>query len=207
MGSVSSLVEATAKAMSVEESTVSQYSRQLINAGLLPKSRGRAVAAVGPRDAIRLILAVGLDGRFNASASKVSGYTNLLHDGVPQVIPQALEPGLRSYLSETVEDSLYYSMMLVIAPDGLVPEQLEGQRRAHRNLRYEFILNWPQVLVHDQQGGVVEAFKRSGTLLGHLEATTYTSFTLSCHLFDALSDFDFGLKAQDWAEFFEEALK
>lgn len=199
MSSVSNLVAVVAEAMKVEESTVSQYSRQLINAGLLPKSRGRAVAPVTPRDAIRLIMAVGLNGRFNASAEKVTEYINLRHDGVPQSAPDEL--------SETVEDNLYFTLMLVIAPEADLPTSFVGQRRAHRESRYEFIINWPQVIVHGPSGDILEAFKKPGTLPGHFEAPTYTSFTLCGQLFDTLADFEFGLTEEDWINFFAEASK
>lgn len=199
MSSVSKLVAVTAEAMRVDESTVSQYSRQLINAGLLPKSRGRFIARVTPRDAIRLIMAVGLNGRFNATAEKVTEYINLRHDGVPQSAPDEI--------SETVEDNLYFTLMLVIAPETYLPKSFVGQRHAHRASRYEFIINWPQVIVHSPSGEVVEAFKKAGTLPGHFEAPTYTSFTLCSQLFDAFADFEFGLTEDDWAKFFLEADK
>lgn len=193
MTSVSMMNEVVSDIMGVDRTIASQYSRQLLNSGLLPKSRGRAVASVTPKHVLRLIVAIGLGTKYHEAPDAVSKYLSLRHDGVPPNAPDDLRV--------TVETRLLYSFMMVIAPQELTPEKEIKHRRAERNLRYEFLISWPQVFVHEE-GTMVESFKESGKLPGHLEGAFYRSFTLSCYLFDEFCDWDFGFTPEFWADFF-----
>lgn len=194
MTSVSMMNEVVSDIMGVDRTIASQYSRQLLNSGLLPKSRGRAVASVTPKHVLRLIVAIGLGTKYHEAPDAVSKYLSLRLDGMPPTAPD--------YMRGTVETRLLYSFMMVIAPQELIPEGLIAHRLAERNLRYEFLISWPQVFVHDPESSP-ESYKESGKLPGHLEGCFYRSFTLSCYLFDEFCDWDFGFTPEFWADCFK----
>ena len=58
MATVSELVERIAEAGGFDPKRVAQYARNLINAGLLPKSSGRDIRHVDARDAFALLIAI-----------------------------------------------------------------------------------------------------------------------------------------------------
>ena len=62
--SVSEAVAAVSDFLDEEYQTVNQYARQLINAGMLPKSRGRAIASVNVAQLMRLVLAAALRPKY-----------------------------------------------------------------------------------------------------------------------------------------------
>lgn len=77
MVAVSELVEDVAEVLNQPRESVSAYARALIDAGLLPKSRGRAVAHVERAHVIRLFLAVALAPKIKSAARTVEQYAAL----------------------------------------------------------------------------------------------------------------------------------
>lgn len=89
MASVSQLVDALSRATDMPKETVSSYARALIDAGLLPKSSGRAVAQVTLRHYTRLLTAIALEPKIKDAGAAVADYLALpiagLAEGVTPV--------------------------------------------------------------------------------------------------------------------------
>lgn len=194
MTTVSDLNSCVATALEADPSVVSQHSRALINAGLLPKSRGRAVAEVSVRDAIKVVIAVGMKCKYNETASLVENYCDLLPDGMPESAPDSIK--------ERMVDRLAYTFLATISPVELTPEERRGHRKAERDLEYEFVLDYPHVLVRSSDGQFDSDFK-SGGIPGHFKKAARHSFHLNCSAFDEFADLKFGLDEAFWRDFWE----
>ena len=148
MPSVSELVEDVAEAMDEPIGTVSAYARALIDAGELPKSRGRAVAQVSYRDIATQFTAVTLEPKVKDTATVVAKYLSLpnnidfISDPKPQR-PFSAGDWLESFIvtslhkrrnprhSEWWEMSLEEIIFVKCRPEMRV--------RGHRgNIRYQF---------------------------------------------------------------------
>lgn len=77
MATVSQLVEMMATVTMTEKKTVNVYARALIDAGVLPKSSGRAVAHVRTEHATKLFLAIALKPKIKVAADVVDLYCRL----------------------------------------------------------------------------------------------------------------------------------
>ncbi|WP_127088315.1 hypothetical protein [Aquabacter cavernae] len=77
MASVSQAVEAISVVTMTEEKTVNVYARALIDAGVLPKSRGRAIAHVRGEHVAKLLLAIALKPTIKEAAKVVEAYSEL----------------------------------------------------------------------------------------------------------------------------------
>ncbi|MFT4002881.1 MAG: hypothetical protein QM684_21820 [Rhizobium sp.] len=78
MATVAQLVEAVSVVTMVEKKTVNSYGRALIDAGILPISKGRAIAHVTPQNSSYLLLAVSLQPLIRISADMVRLYGELI---------------------------------------------------------------------------------------------------------------------------------
>lgn len=77
MASVSQLVAAVSQAADETKETVNAYARALIDAELLPKSSGRAVAQVELVHFVRLITALALEPKIKEAAEMTASYLSL----------------------------------------------------------------------------------------------------------------------------------
>lgn len=80
MASVSQLVEAVSTVTMTERKTVNAYARALIDAGVLPKSRGRAIAHVNGEHVAKLVLAIALKSTIADAAEMVDMYSDFEAD-------------------------------------------------------------------------------------------------------------------------------
>lgn len=77
MASVSALVDGISKALGEPRDKANTYARALIDAGLLPKSSGRAVAQVDVVHFVRLLTAIALQPKIKDTGKRVSEYLDL----------------------------------------------------------------------------------------------------------------------------------
>lgn len=194
MASIAEINIRVARHLNTKEGVVAQYSRQLINTGLLPKSSGKAIADVHPKHLIRIILAVGLGGKYIEAAEKVETYL-ALKNGVPHSESDAS--------IETAEDRLLYSFFSVTVPKDAAPREVSGHRQAERSLRYEFIKDWPRIFIHED-GMIVEDFAGAEADEGQFEADAYSSFSLSCSFFDHYQDLAEAVSAEEWGVYLQK---
>lgn len=99
MPSVSELVEDVAVLMGEQVETVNAYARALIDAGELPKSRGRAVAQVTHAHIVKLITAVALEPKIKDAAETISHYLSI----DSWYVPGRADPNFRSSAGEWLE--------------------------------------------------------------------------------------------------------
>lgn len=93
MAAVSDLVRHLAEMTRERETSVNALARALLDHGLLPKSSGRAIAQVTPRDVTRLVIAVAVSPRVKDAAETVLSYENLTLSGAyhPPGMPEHLK--------------------------------------------------------------------------------------------------------------------
>ncbi|NRB18901.1 MAG: hypothetical protein HRU33_15400 [Rhodobacteraceae bacterium] len=194
MASISELNEVVSGALNEDYSTVAQYSRRLIDAGFLPKSKGRAIADARVGDVIKLLVAVGARPKLADTARFVEEYLSLTGDGVPETAPEKLR--------ETTFERMLYTLLMVIAPHGKLKPEFENHRKRERKLTYEINLTWPEILVYEN-GHIVEAFKNEG-LPGHWNGDHKRTFSFSANLFDKFDDFNFQIEEHFWETFPDE---
>lgn len=77
MASVTQLVDGISKALGEPRDKANKYARALIDAGLLPKSSGRAVAQVELEHFVRLLTAIALQPKIKDVGAKVTEYLDL----------------------------------------------------------------------------------------------------------------------------------
>ncbi|PTQ72729.1 hypothetical protein [Celeribacter persicus] len=77
MASVSELVDGLSKALGEPRDKANKYARALIDADLLPKSSGRAVAQVEIVHFVRLLTAMALQPKIKDTGERVAEYLNL----------------------------------------------------------------------------------------------------------------------------------
>jgi len=194
MASLSELNAALSCALNEDYSTVAQYSRRLIDAGFLPKSKGRAIADARVGDVIKLLVAVGARPKLADTARFVEEYLCLTGDGVPETAPEKLR--------ETRFERMLYTLLVVMAPHGKLKPEIEKHRQRERKLTYEINLTWPEILVYEN-GHIVEAFQNEG-LPGHWNGAHKRTFTFSANLFDEFDGFDFQIDELFWKTFPDE---
>jgi hypothetical protein len=141
MASVSELVEDVAEVMKEPVETVNAYARALIDAGLLPKSRGRAIAQVTRLHIVTLFSAVCLEPKIKDAAETVEKYLSLRLAGVPEGAPKHISFSAGEYLTAVFE-------VIHTRPNG---EDNKAARKKAINTNILFVRNWPEIEI--QSGG------------------------------------------------------
>lgn len=141
MASVSELVEDVAEVMQEPVETVNAYARALIDAGLLPKSRGRAIAQVTRLHIVSLFAAVCLEPKIKDAAETVEKYLSLRLAGVPEGAPKHISFSAGEYLTSLFE-------VIHTHPKG---EDSKAARKTAINVNISFVRNWPEIEI--QSGG------------------------------------------------------
>lgn len=149
MASVSQLVEEVAKIMREPTESVNAYARALIDAGQLPKSRGRAIAQVSPRDIVALFTALCLEPKIKDAGETVRSYLDMRQAGVPSGAPAGLSMTAGEALTELA------AWILGQAKDRCTPEE----RKAAFGFQITFVQNWPEITVRDEDGALMMLFK------------------------------------------------
>jgi len=140
MATISQLVEDIADVMREAPETVGAYARALIDAGLLPKSRGRAIAHAEPVHIIRLFLAVALQPKIKDAAAVVEKYGSLILGGVPDGFPDSVKRDrLEDFLAEL------WTVLMTAGQSEL--------RDQYRESEIEIVESWPEVSVRLPGGG------------------------------------------------------
>lgn len=150
MASVSELVEDVAEVMQEPVETVSAYARALIDAGLLPKSRGRAIAQVTVEHIVKLFLAVAIAPKIKDAATEVSRYFNMKRPGITDDFPESMKGIAGAELCDLVET--------ILGP--VEDEEAFEFRKRCFNSRIALTLNWPEIEIHI--GGGILRFKDGG---------------------------------------------
>lgn len=137
MASVSQLVEDVANIMGEPRDSVNSYARALLDAGILPKSKGRAIAQVKAIDIVALFTAVCLQPKIKDVAKEVERYMNLKavggQDGPRN--PEELLAG--DYLRGMVE--------AFISPS--LDQEDRAERAAYMQCEIVFVQNWPEIVI------------------------------------------------------------
>lgn len=167
--SVSEAVAAVSDFLDEEYQTVNQYARQLINAGMLPKSRGRAIATVSTAQLMRLVLAVALRPKYAETAKLTRKYWGLKLDGVPESAP--------SNLKQTVGGFLTSAANLLGADPAKLEAEARQLRENERAAEIEVITSWPAV-IHRTPGAGQIVFAAGG-VHGHWQGHVKRSVTIS----------------------------
>ena len=91
MVSVSDLIKDVADVTGERPEAVNAYARALIDAGLLPKSRGRAIAHIDLVHVIRLVAAIALEPKIKDTAEIVSSHLGQTNAIAPESAPPSLQ--------------------------------------------------------------------------------------------------------------------
>lgn len=135
---VSKLVEDVADNMQTPRETVALYARALMDAGLLPKARGRAVPVVDVGDIVRLMLVCAIAPKIKDAPAIVAAYENLVEDGVPSSHPDF--PAKRKLGAVLVE---MFNALLTLSNE---------DRSKWKDASVEFVTNWPEARIHMNRG-------------------------------------------------------
>lgn len=141
MASVSELVEDVAEIMQERVETVNAYARALIDAEMLPKSRGRAIAQVGVEDIVTLFLAVALAPKIKDTADEVAKYLMMRRPGVHEGFPESMVKDVAG-----IQLADWAEIILTPAQDG--DEKALEYRRKMVDSRLEITLNWLEIEFH-----------------------------------------------------------
>lgn len=157
MASVSELVEDVAEVMQEPVETVNAYARALIDAGLLPKSRGRAIAQVTVREIVVLFTAVCLEPKIKEAAETVEKYLAMKLAGVPDGAPTHISFTAGEYLM-----GLFASIQTQPQADEVI-----GLRKKAIDTEIVFVRNWSEIEVKSggQEGGDTIVRFKSGSHL------------------------------------------
>lgn len=155
MPSVSELVEDIAEIMKEAPESVNAYARALIDAGLLPKSRGRAIAQVTPLDIVTLFSAVCLEPKIKDAAETVSKYLGLRVAGVPLGAPSKISFTAGDYLA---------ALATTILTDVEAEDDKKSKKTAFDS-NIVFCRSWPQIEVKagGQDGGATMVRFKEGS--------------------------------------------
>jgi len=166
MASVSQLVEDVANIMNEPRETVNAYARALLDAGILPKSAGRAIAQVRLIDIVALFTAVCLQPKIKDVAQAVEKYLNMKMQGVNDAAPDHLKFSAGQYLCSFVE-------ILFERPDD--SEGREGRNKLKLQ-EIVFVQSWPEIMVKDKDGVIVRFSTKSAPYWqGYHQRTTVLS--------------------------------
>ena len=171
MASVAELVEDVAKIMGERVETVNAYARALIDAGELPKSRGRAIAQVTTKDIAVLFTAVALEPKIKDVSQVVSDYLSMGLAGVPIGAPDSISFTALDWIKGILEE--------------IYSDPQTDEDKAARKLRVDqeivFVSNWPEIEVREADQSTIVRFKRGSALFwnGYHKRTT----VLSCRAF------------------------
>ena len=150
MPSVSELVEDVAVFMDERVETVNAYARALIDAGLLPKSRGRAVAQVTHADIVKLLTAVALQPKIKDAAETVYVYLSI----DTWFVPVPAEPHFRSSAGEWLE-----AMLAKLLCDAKTQDEKNDWAKVI-DQEISFVSNWPEILISGFEGAFVIRFRK-----------------------------------------------
>jgi len=142
MASVAHLVTIVSQVLRMRREDVNTYARALIDGGILPKSRGRAIAQVTPRDAVALMVAAAVAPKIKDTAETARALLELkAADG-------------------TVAGDLLEALFLGA---GTFPD-------AGRFVHVDLVHDWPEVIVR-ANGRTLWHFhrNRTGNWEGHLK--------------------------------------
>eukprot|EP00919_Chromeraceae_sp_WS-2016_P013354 GHVR01031352.1.p1 GENE.GHVR01031352.1~~GHVR01031352.1.p1 ORF type:complete len:210 (+),score=11.29 GHVR01031352.1:300-929(+) len=131
MASVSALVDGISKALGEPKDKVNTYARALIDAGLLPKSSGRAVAQVEIAHFVRLLTAIALQPKIKDTGERVSEYLDL------PMAATSHETGGRTNRDMNCEE-----MLVMVFGAALI-----GLPRKLSQASIQFVINFPLVEV------------------------------------------------------------
>lgn len=149
MGPVSLLVDAVSDAFEVRRETVNAYARALIDEGLLPKARGRAVPDVEPVHIARLMIAVALAPKIKDAGETVRRYTALQLTGIPESMPDHLKPE-----KLTAERALTDIVRPFTDP--------VDTRPSVDDTRIELVESWPEIAVYDKHEQLIARYSEPG---------------------------------------------
>jgi hypothetical protein len=166
MASVSQLVEDVARIMGEPRETVNAYARAMLDAGILPKSAGRAIAQVRLIDIVALFTAVCLQPKIKDVAQEVEKYLNLKMQGVNDEAPDHLKFSAGQYLCAFLE--ILFER----------PKDAEGRDGRNKVKLQEivFVQSWPEITVRDQEGVIIRfSTKSTPYWQGYHQRTTVLS--------------------------------
>lgn len=141
MASVSELVEDVAEIMSERVETVNAYARALIDAGMLPKSRGRAVAQVEIEHIVKLFLAVAISPKIKDAPEEVQKYFSMRRPGVTEDMPKRL-------VNDVAGIQLCDWVEIILTPAKDDDEGAKKHRRKILDSRIDITLNWLEIEFH-----------------------------------------------------------
>ncbi|WP_428927864.1 hypothetical protein [Marinibacterium sp. SX1] len=153
MTTVAELVADVAEIMKERPETVNAYARALIDAGDLPKSRGRAIAHVEIEHIVKLVLAVAMTPRIKDASSEVRKYFDMRRPGVTPSFPEKLQGRAGDELCDLVRTILSY--------DEDASEDEKDFRHQCLDATITITLNWPEIEIHIRNG--IIRFKEGGS--------------------------------------------
>ncbi|MDU8946108.1 hypothetical protein [Ovoidimarina sediminis] len=166
MITVAQLVEDVAEITGEPEKSVRNYARALIDGGLLPKSRGRAIAGVEFVHVLRLLAAVAIQPKLKESAEVVAQYMGLKREGVGDLpLTDDMPETFRIKATETVEEYICDWLEALFDAE---PENAE-LREVAKSLQITFVMNWQEIAVslEEDDKRLIQRFRASGQLYGH----------------------------------------
>ncbi|SFQ63108.1 hypothetical protein SAMN05421853_11483 [Roseivivax halotolerans] len=177
MASVSQLSDGIAYALDETPEKVGKYARALIDGGLLPKSRGRAVAQVGIVHYARLLTALALEPKIKEAAELTASYLAL---------PIAGKTAEGDFVSgnKTAEDGLV-GLFSLLLDDDPAPDATALRKRLCEG-SVQFVRNFPLIEIsypHDLVGDEIIRFKPAGQRMdiddAHIRRATIVGASLA----------------------------
>ncbi|MCA0200356.1 MAG: hypothetical protein LCH56_05900 [Proteobacteria bacterium] len=152
MATVARLVEILAIFLGIAPKTVNVYARALLNAGLLPLSRGRRIEEVEPIHIVRLLLALALQPKVKDAAQVVDAHGKMRPGGIT---PAMIKSNPRLAEAPTAESALAEALVM-----------LTGSKRDEQSIMSESIIeivsSWPEISISHPKLGVLYRFTAPG---------------------------------------------
>lgn len=166
MATISELVDDVAHVMREPREVVNTYARALLDADLLPKSRGRAIAQAEPVHIIRLFLVIALRPKIKDAAATVMHYGALRGGGAPESLADH---------TKTLEE------FLVGLWNVLMTDDAADLRPVYREAVMEFVETVPEGNI--KIGGQTFRFLETGANPGHWQGYFKRSAILHARAF------------------------
>ncbi|MCI5044686.1 MAG: hypothetical protein MRY72_08310 [Aquisalinus sp.] len=185
MSSVTQMVQSVSDVFEMKRSFVQQVARKLLDDNLLPKSSGRAVAQVQPKDLANLILAVAVADRIVTAEDRLTTWSKISVNG------KVSEPIFIEFLTDIIEDIIETQKIDIYGILDCDPLELIIEIVTNQQLAFVHFTANPALSPHEESGLLLKFANSRRLARGWVSNAPRKSISIPCTAIQVITNLVF----------------